>query len=573
MNNENQLNSEIKRLIQLVEQLVYNNYLAALNLFGIKKSLSDNKPFWFARNASANKQMNNLIADFNKQTKALFLNGIERSWKLGKENYINQMRLALSGKARQQKYFDQTREQATQQQRTEGSRAAAERFADMKRNGLNLSDRVWNLGKNMKSEIEVIVQNGLKEGKSAAELAKQLKQFLKEPDMLFRRVRNKETGRMELSEAAKKYKPGQGVYRSAYKNAIRLARTEITAAYRRAAWEQYQTDPQVIGIRIQLSNNHTCINPKTGKPEPFFDICDELQGDYPKSFLWTGWHPQCRCVMTPILVGTSDFRKMLDAEVAGKKYTPKQITKMPKAFDEWLRKNADRIARAQERGTAPYWLQDNSALLQKAGVIGRKGFTPLATNDALLADPLMVNSFLSLIDFMRARVAPQLRKIAFERMIANEKHDRKGDVFYLAGAKYNRTEQQTAQKLARADYYVVFPNKEQINKIKAIENDTGKRINDVYVYDKKTYIQRKVELKTINGASAEAISSQIISGSGQSSIIAIDIIGNISKHDLIDAIRAGWTNKTKILMINYRRQWYEIEHDLLFSKSIYRFIK
>ncbi|MDR2065178.1 MAG: hypothetical protein LBP85_05670 [Prevotellaceae bacterium] len=370
----------------------------------------------------------------------------------------------------------------------------------------------------------------------------------------------------ELSEAAKKYKPGRGVYRSAYKNAMRLARTEITAAYRRAQWEKFQTDTQVTGIRIQLSNNHTCINPKTGKPEPFFDICDELAGNYPKTFMWTGWHPQCRCIMTPILVNASEFRKMTDAEVAGKQYMPKQIAGMPKNFNDWLRINAKRIAQAQERGTLPYWLQDNSALLQKSGITGSKEFTPLAMKGVLLTDPFAVNSFLKLIDFMRAKVAPQLRKIAFELAMKNEKYKREGDVFYIAGAKYNRTEQQTAQKLTKANYYVVFPNKDQINKIKAMEGDKSKRINDVYIYDKKSYKQYKADIKTMGNPSIETVASHISSGTGQASVIILDITGLITKTSLIRGIRSGWTKKTKIILLNYRGQWYQIDKENAFKR-------
>jgi hypothetical protein len=354
--NEKRLNEEINRLLKQLETLIYNNYLAAMKLFQVKNSLSGNTPFWFSQNSAANKQMDKLLANFNKQANALFLNGIERSWKIGEESYINKMHIALSGKARQRKYFDETRNQATQQQRDQGAHAAAVRFADQKRNGINLSGRVWNMAKNMKGEIETIIQNGMKEGKTADQLSKELRGYLNEPKTIFRKVRNKETGVMELSEAAKKYKPGPGVYRSAYKNAMRLARTEIAAAYRRAELEKFQNDPQVIGIRIELSNNHTCINPRTGKPEPFYDICDELAGDYPKSFLWTGWHPQCRCIITPILIGAEDFRKMLAAEIKGETYTPKQITEPPKALGEWITRNQER---AKGWGDMPYWIKDN----------------------------------------------------------------------------------------------------------------------------------------------------------------------------------------------------------------------
>jgi hypothetical protein len=552
---EKRLNEEINRLLKQLETLIYNNFLAAMNLFQVRNSLSGNTPFWFSRNAAANKQMDKLIANFNKQAAGMFLNGIERSWKTGEENFIDKMR-----------------DQATQQQRDQGAHAAAERFAGMKRNGMTLSDRVWRLGNGMKQEIETIVQNAMKEGKTPDQLAKELKKYLNEPDKLFRKVKNKETGEMELSEAAKKYSPGRGVYRSAYKNAMRLARTEIPAAYRRAQWEAFQNDPRIIGIRIHLSNNHTCINPRTGNPEPFYDICDELAGDYPKSFLWTGWHPQCRCVMTPILVSGDEATKIIDAQVKGETYTPKQITEPPQALKDWLRINSDRITRAQAKNTLPYWLNDNVVLLQKSGVIGKEGFTSLAAK-GLLSDPMMVNSFISLIDFMRVKTAPQLRKIAFDLAMKNERYKRENDVFYMDGSVYNRTEKQTAEKLTKAGYYVVFPSGHHIKQIKLKENDITDRKNDVYIYDKKTYKQRKVDLKTVNGAAPESISQHIISGSGQAPVIAIDIIGNINKQNLIKAIRSGWAKETKIVIVNYRGQWYELDKKKVFGNWIDENIK
>ena len=47
----------------------------------------------------------------------------------------------------------------------------------------------------------------------------------------------------------------------------------------------------VLGQRIQLSKNH-----------PKKDICDKLAGDYPKDFVFDGWHVQCFCFATPILI-------------------------------------------------------------------------------------------------------------------------------------------------------------------------------------------------------------------------------------------------------------------------------
>lgn len=44
-------------------------------------------------------------------------------------------------------------------------------------------------------------------------------------ERLYRRVRGAD-GKLHLSKAAKAYHPSQGVYRSSYKNAMRLTRTE-----------------------------------------------------------------------------------------------------------------------------------------------------------------------------------------------------------------------------------------------------------------------------------------------------------------------------------------------------------
>lgn len=52
--NEKRLSEEIKKLLKQLKMLIYNNFLAAVNLFQVKNSLSGNTPFWFSRNAAAN---------------------------------------------------------------------------------------------------------------------------------------------------------------------------------------------------------------------------------------------------------------------------------------------------------------------------------------------------------------------------------------------------------------------------------------------------------------------------------------------------------------------------------------
>ena len=87
---------------------------------------------------------------------------------------------------------------------------AREAFIQRKTNGLNLSDRVWNYTNQFKEEIELGLDVSLRNGVSAEEMTKELRQYLKFPDKLFRRVRD-EHGVLQLSKRAAAFHPGQGV--------------------------------------------------------------------------------------------------------------------------------------------------------------------------------------------------------------------------------------------------------------------------------------------------------------------------------------------------------------------------
>lgn len=228
--------------------------------------------------------------------------------------------------------------------------------------GMNLSERVWKLAGNTQRDMERAIEVALAEGTPAAKLSRRVRELLQEPHRLYRRVRDKD-GNLRLSQAAQQYNPGRGVYRSSYKNAMRLARTEVNMAYHTADNERWQHSWWVRGIRIWLSNNHTVKDSK-GKAVPLVDICDELKGDYPADFKFTGWHPQCRCIATALTCSYADIREYYRRKRAGEDmsdYTPPgTIKEPPAAFKNWLSANADRLAGAAERGTTPYFILDNT---------------------------------------------------------------------------------------------------------------------------------------------------------------------------------------------------------------------
>lgn len=203
---------------------------------------------------------------------------------------------------------------------------------------------------------------GIRNGSDAAKMARELNTFLQHPDMLFRRVRD-EHGMLKLSKAMKDFHPGQGVYRSSYKNARRLAATETNMAYRTADHERWQQMDFIVGIEINLSNNHTCLG-RDGKAHDFVDICDELAGRYPKDFKFTGWHPHCRCFATTIMKTDEeledDEQRILNGEEPSNPADSENaVTDMPKQFKEWVLNNADRIAWGQASDRLPYFIRDN----------------------------------------------------------------------------------------------------------------------------------------------------------------------------------------------------------------------
>lgn len=233
---------------------------------------------------------------------------------------------------------------------------ALKTFQSRKVAGLNLSERVWNYVGQYRDQMETALDVGLGEGRSAQQLARDVKQNLKDPDRLFRRVRDKR-GNLVLSKSAKAFHPGKGVYRSSVKNAQRLARSEINMAYRESDYLRWQQLDFVVGFEVFRSNH---------EPLCKCDICAKLVGRYPKTFKFVGWHPQCMCYAVPILrdyysqEASDDRVNRFRAALYGteyRKYTPKNtVTDVPDGFKTWVK---DHIDAQKKWASTPYFIRDN----------------------------------------------------------------------------------------------------------------------------------------------------------------------------------------------------------------------
>lgn len=252
---------------------------------------------------------------------------------------------------------------------------AMDAFFARRKDGMNLSQRVWNYTGQYKEELENTLDLAIGEGTPANRIAARVKQYLNDPDRYYRRFRvksgedengnpiygriwkrriwdNESNSYKWIDANPKHYKSGKGVYRSSTRNAQRLARTETNIAYRSADYMRWAELDFVIGIEIKLSNNHPCT-----------DICDDLKGVYPKTFKWTGWHPNCRCYQVPVLANDDEMDEMLDAILEGEDQNDvkceREIKQFPRQFNQWINDNDERMRLAANRGTLPYFVRDN----------------------------------------------------------------------------------------------------------------------------------------------------------------------------------------------------------------------
>lgn len=209
---------------------------------------------------------------------------------------------------------------------------------DIDANGFKLSDRVWNITQQTKSQLEFYLDSGVIAGRNSNGISSDIRQILQNPQKRFRRIRN-EKGELVLSQPMKDYHPGQGIYRSAYKNALRTSATTTNTAYRSADYERWSKQDFILGIEIQRSANNRgpC------------KICDAMVGRYPKTFKFTGFHPFCICFATPITMEPENFADFLLNDTVPKEQV---ITDIPQGAKDFVSENKDGLQSA-------FWYKDN----------------------------------------------------------------------------------------------------------------------------------------------------------------------------------------------------------------------
>ena len=341
MNYDEQHRKHLMAYLQQVERLFYQLVGTAV-FIALKtdyKELIASTLFSFATTKKG-KSFEKELAKFNTQLDQIIKDGITKEWAFANSKHDKLLREGL-----------------TKYQNLE----ALEAFKVRKIKDFTISDRVWDIAKKAQTEIELALSVSLEEGKSAVQLSREVRNLLNNPTALFRRVRD-QYGNLVLSKNAQNYHPGQGVYRSAYKNALRLTSNEINVAYKSADWLRIQQNPDIVGFEVRLSPQHKV-----------YDMCDELKGKYPKTFHFHGWHVGCKCHIITLLKTDEELIKELKAdETLPPESSSNYVAEVPNNYKQWVTDNKDRFKNWK---TKPYFIEENSKIA---------GATAIATSSPIV---------------------------------------------------------------------------------------------------------------------------------------------------------------------------------------------
>ncbi len=167
------------------------------------------------------------------------------------------------------------------------NRQAVEACWARTKKGLFLSDRIWEQGEKFRNTMRDIIQESVAIGQDAVKTARMLQQYIRQ---------GKSTLAANYPNMMKRMKgriPGDISY-----EALRLARTEMTAAFGEGTIAAARVSPSYIGMKWVLSHSH-----------PMVDICDTLaehdeglgRGVYsPGDEPHLPAHPNCICTLVPM---------------------------------------------------------------------------------------------------------------------------------------------------------------------------------------------------------------------------------------------------------------------------------
>lgn len=333
----------VLRLLQQQGQVkrIFDDFTRRSGLLLTKWTEKNTDNVW-VRNATLEKQIDKLLTELHDNLLSNIQNNTTGAWEAS--NLKNdEMITAFIKDMALPELIGQSKFEELENGMFARNMEALKAFQQRKIEGLTLSDTVWKSVDGAKQNLEYYLSSGISTGRPAASIASDIRQLLQDPDKRFRRVKNKE-GKLILSKPMENYNPGQGRYRSSYKNALRIAATETNQAYHTADYERWQKQDFVIGIEVfrSKSNKGPC------------KICDPMVGRYPKGYKFKGQHPWCICQAVPIMLEGEDF---IDFLMTGVVPEDKIIKTVPQSAIDFVN--------AKETNKNQWFVKENSIYLLK----------------------------------------------------------------------------------------------------------------------------------------------------------------------------------------------------------------
>lgn len=322
---------------------IFDDFTRRSGLLLTKWTEKNTNNVWI-RNATLEKQIDKLLTELHDNLLININNNTEGAWEASNlkndelvKEFIKDLALPeIIGKSKYKKL-----EQGMFSHNMDALKAFQQRTID----GLTLSDTVWKSVEGVKQNLEYYLSSGISTGRPAVSISQDIRQLLQDPDKRFRRIKVKDANGNEkliLSKPMKDYHPGQGIYRSSYKNALRVAVTETNQAYRLADYERNQQLGFVLGIEVHRSksNKGPCV------------VCDAMVGQYPKDFKFVGWHPWCICFQTTVRLKGEEY---IDYLLTGVVPEDKIIKTVPQSAIDFVN--------AKEANKSQWFVKENSKYL------------------------------------------------------------------------------------------------------------------------------------------------------------------------------------------------------------------
>jgi hypothetical protein len=310
-----------QRRVRNVLQEVSANLAQAVSLF-------ENEPFYtdglhtpqgqiYLRNKSLRNFVDGILKEMRQDIRVKIADGMAGTWDLS--NRMNNGIVKITT-------FGLTVPASMMYSMTQLNLTALRNFIQRTEEGMSLSKRLWNLSNTYKYELENYIASGITTGKDAVALSRDLTKFLK-------------------GGVSTVYENGvvtRAIGKDVSYQALRLARTEVNMAYHMSNYNRRNQLDFVTGVEVYLSGSHMVE-----------DICDSMAGDYPKGFVFLGWHPNCICGSRSILLNEKEFVHYIETEnINPQRY----VRTIPKPALNYI---AERKENFLNYTNKPYFLRDN----------------------------------------------------------------------------------------------------------------------------------------------------------------------------------------------------------------------